>query len=329
MRKSPANRFTRFALPTRWFLFVPFCLPAIVSCTTAGSFERGGVNLDSSSPRELLAEARTYLKQENPAPAVTRLQGLLARYPESPEAVEGHYWLGLAYDQLGGLRDAIMSLDVYLSRAPDGQYAADARARLARLRDSYESVFPTSDEINQRIAALREARQANPDSLDVAKDLAEALWLRGDYNAAGELYFEILERQPSFAETETFQDRIELHPDGSHTLLTPTELSRREKERNPIQVVNLSAFSAVRDTFTQVPRYFVVTGQAVNRSDSVLYGVDINITIYGFGNVVYDTRTYPLGDMYPGETRAFSVRFGNFRELISIDRYDYTVSFRR
>ncbi len=230
---------------------------------------------------------------------------------------------------MGGLRDAIMALDLYLTRAPGGKYAEDARSRLARLRDAYESVFPTPKEINARIAELREARQAEPQSLDIAKELADALWVRGDYEAAADVYFEVLDRQPAFAETSTFQQRIELHPDGTHTLLTPTELSRREKERNPIQVTNLSAFSAVRDTFTQVPRYFVVTGQAVNRSDSVLYGVDITITIYGFGNVVYDTRTYPLGNMYPGETRAFSVRFGNFRELTSIDRYDYTVSFRR
>lgn len=269
------------------------------------------------------------LDQGDPVPAVSRLQALLARYPESKEALEGQYWLGVAYQKLGGVRDAIMAFDVYLSRAPEGEHATDAQQRMASLREDYETLFPTPEEIDKRIADLREARRANPDSITITKDLANALWMRGDYQAAADLYFEIVDKDPDFANDPTFKERIEINPDGSHTLLTPTELSRREKARNPVQVVNLTSFGAVRDTFTQVPRYFVVTGQAVNRSESVLYGVEITITIYGFGNVVYDTRTFPLGNMYPGETRAFSVRFSNFRELNSIDRYDYTISFRR
>ena len=84
-----------------------------------------------------------------------------------------------------------------------------------------------------------------------------------------------------------------------------------------------------RDRRTQIPRYFVVTGQALNRSDSVLSGVEIDITIYGFGAQVYDTKRFRLGEMYPSESRAFSVRFSNFRNLDSIDRYDYSIRFQR
>jgi hypothetical protein len=61
----------------------------------------------------------------------------------------------------------------------------------------------------------------------------------------------------------------------------------------------------------------------------VLYGVEISITTYGFGNVVYDSQTVPVGDVRPGEIRAFSVRFANFREIESIDHYDYSVSYQR
>ncbi|MDK1021474.1 MAG: hypothetical protein QGD90_07545, partial [Candidatus Hydrogenedentes bacterium] len=136
-------------------------------------------------------------------------------------------------------------------------------------------------------------------------------------------------RDEAFKSDPVFSRRIELRPDGTHVLLTPTEIMRREIERQPISVTNMTSFRSGRDRRTQVPRHFVVTGQAINRSDSVLYGVQVLITIYGFGYRVYDTGAYRIGEMYPGEMRAFTVRFANFRELNSIERYDYSVRFQR
>jgi hypothetical protein len=277
----------------------------------------------------MLSDAEALMESGNPAAAVGRLHEVVARYPESREALEAQFTLGVAYESMNSLKDAITAYSQYIARAPEGKHADEARERVGLLAPKYEADFPSADNIERTIESLRTQLQADPDSNDLAVQLANALWAHGDYEPAAKLYFALKDRDPSFGDSDTFTNHIEMHSDGTYTLLTPTELSKRERSQNPLAVFNLASFGAIRDSFTQVPRYFVVTGQAVNRSDSMLYGVEITITIYGFGGIVYDTHTVPMGNVRPGEIRAFSVRFSNFRELESIDRYDYTVSFRR
>jgi hypothetical protein len=112
-------------------------------------------------------------------------------------------------------------------------------------------------------------------------------------------------------------------------VITPAEVQRRAIERQPLSIINTSAFKSGEDLITRTPLYYVVTGMAVNRSDSVLYGVQVLVTIYGFGNVVYDTNTVTLGRLNPGEMRAFSVRFFNFPSIHRIHRYEAVGTFER
>jgi tetratricopeptide (TPR) repeat protein len=277
----------------------------------------------------MLKDAMDLIQSGNSAAAVGRLQEVVARFPNTAEALESQYQLGVAYESLGSMKDAISAYGLYVGRSPDGERADDARQRMERLLHEYEAQFPSTEKIDQDIEALRRDLQQNPQSNDLAVRLADALWMRGEYDSSARLYLAVYDRDASVAQSEAFRNRIELHSDGSYTLLTPAELTKRERSLNPLSVINLSSFSAIRDTFTQVPYYYVVTGQAVNRGDSVLYEVEVTITIYGFGGDVYDTQTIPLGVVRPGEIRALSARFSNFRDIDSIDRYDYTVSFRR
>lgn len=277
----------------------------------------------------MFADAMALLQSGNAAAAVGGFHEVVARYPDAPEAIVAQYQLGVAYESLDSIKDAISAYGLYVERAPQGEYADDARERRERLLREYEAQFPSTETIDREIEALRRELQRNPESNDLALRLASALWVRGEYESAARLYMAVYERDPRLARSEDFENRIELHDDGSYTLLTPAELTRRERTLNPLTVINLSSFPAIRDSITQVPLYYVVTGQAVNRGDSVLYDVEITINIYGFGGTVYDTQTVPIGTVRPGEIRALSVRFSNFREIESIDRYDYTVAFRR
>jgi hypothetical protein len=61
----------------------------------------------------------------------------------------------------------------------------------------------------------------------------------------------------------------------------------------------------------------------------VLYGVQVFVTIYGFGNVVFDTSTINIGRLNPGETRAFSVRFSNFDNIENVRRHEAVGTFQR
>ena len=94
-------------------------------------------------------------------------------------------------------------------------------------------------------------------------------------------------------------------------------------------MVNTTAFKSGRDLLTRERKFYVVTGQVRNRSDSILYGVQVIVTLYGFGNVVYDTNTVNIGRMNPDEVRAFTVRFSNFPNIDDMNRHEVVPVFQR
>lgn len=316
-----------------WTLLGVAALGLLAGCatsTTGVSFKtRSSGDFNGQSARRLMGEAQATRNGGNPIAAIPQFHELIARYPGSKEATEAHYLLGITYYEIEGYRDAIEELNRYLAAAPAGPHADESRALAERLSEEYRKRFPTPQELDAEITLLQEKLAADPASEALQKGLADRLWLRGRYEEAARMYLEMAARDEAFKRDPVFTRRIDLRPDGSHVLLTPEEIVRREVDRQPIAVTNLTSFRSGRDRRTQVPRYFVVTGQAINRSQNKLTGVEINVTIYGFGARVYDTKQFRIGEMYPGETRAFSLRFSNFRELNSIDRYDYSVRFRR
>jgi hypothetical protein len=76
-------------------------------------------------------------------------------------------------------------------------------------------------------------------------------------------------------------------------------------------------------------RYYNVAGQAVNRSGHPLEDARITVTIYGMGQMVYDTQTASLGTLQPGETRAFSVQFSKFDNIFNVTHHECVGTFRR
>lgn len=319
--------------PALWICLGFSAVGVVAGCATTGSghsYSGGlGNSFNGQSAQRLLGDARATIAAGNQVASIPQLHEVIARYPGSKSAIEAHYLLGVAYYDIDGYRDAIEELNYYLEAAPSGEHAEESRALVERLSSEYRERFPSSQDLDAEIASLQSDLTENPDSIKLRKRFADRLWLRGRYDEAGSAYLDIVAREEAFKQDPIFRQRVELRGDGSHVLLTPAEIMRREIENRPISVINLTSFRSGRDRRTQVPRYFVVTGQALNRSDSVLSGVEIDITIYGFGAHIYDTKRFTLGDMYPSETRAFSVRFSNFRELNSIDRYDYSIRFRR
>ena len=286
-------------------------------------------SFDRQSARILLSDARSAIARGNVVFAVPQLHELVARHPDTQEAIIAHYLLGKAYYELDDYRSALEHLSRYLDTDPTGKHAKESRTLMNRLAEEYRQRFPSDDTLDSEIDLLRERWEAEPGSIALGGKLADRLWLRGRYPEAADVYLTLLQGSPEFARDAAFSQRIDVQPDGGHVLLTPAEITRREVERRPVTVINLSSYRSGRDRRTQQQQHFMVTGQALNRSDGVLRGVEIDITVYGFGNRIYDTRSQRIGDMRPGETRAFSVRFANFRELNSIDRYDYSVRFVR
>lgn len=285
--------------------------------------------LDQRSSSKEVEEARRMLEAGDTTVVIPRLLQVIAKYPNSRSSLDARYWLGVAYMNIKSYREAIEVFDEYLRLAPDGPYAEESRQYAANLQDEYEQKFWTAEKLEAEIRQLAEELKADPNNVGNQLKLADMLWKRGDYDYAGRLYARVVKESPEVASDPEVSTRIELLPSGGYIVLTPGEVQRREIEKRPLAIINTASFQSGRDLITRESMYYVVTGQAVNRGDSVLYGVQVIVTIYGFGNMVYDTNTVNIGRLNPGEIRAFSVRFSNFANIDDIHRYECVPTFER
>ena len=273
--------------------------------------------------------ARKLMEDGQYSAAIPRLVETISQYPQAEVSVDARYYLGVCYYEIAGYGDADELLRTYLALAPEGEYAKDSEEYLRNVRREYQSQYPTQEETEERIEALRAAVAGAPGNVAHRAELAGLLWQDGSYEEAASLYSDILELAPEFSDDERFKRRIEASPGGDYILLTPTEILRRQIEDQPLAILNESSFRAGRDRRTQKSRSYVVSGQVLNRHNSVVRGVQVHVTIYGFGTLVYDTSTVSIGELRPGERRAFSVGFSNFENIENVDRYECVATFAK
>lgn len=283
----------------------------------------------SSSARQDVEEARRLVQAGDTATAIPRLVHIISKYPETGPATEARYWLGVAYHKARSYREAIELFEEYVTLAPAGPYADKAHAYIARLQQEYDRRFVTPEELDRRLAEVDSQLRETPDAAPLLADKADLLWKRGNYAAAGQVYAALVQEHPAYRDDEVVRRRVDFHADGTYTVLDPATFRQRQRQANPLRIENTASFESGRDLFTQQRLFYVVTGQAWNQGDSVLYGVKVFVTIYGFGNVVFDSGTVHLGRLNPGERRAFSIRFSNFDNIENVLRYECEGSFER
>lgn len=284
---------------------------------------------DDRAAANEVAEASRLVDAGDTSAVIPKLLNTIAKYPSSEAAQDARYWLGMAYYKIGGYRDAIDLFHEYSRLAPNGKYAVQSGEMIKQITTEYNQRYLSPQQLDANIRTLTEQVNQSPDNLASQLALADLLWTRGDYSNAGTVYRNIVAKHPDQANNETIKSRIERLPNGEYILLTPVEIQRRQAEVQPVVVINTASFQSGQDLFTREKRYYAVTGQAVNRSDSVLYGVQVIVTLYGFGSVVYDTTTVNIGRLNPGEIRAFSVRFSNFENIENVNRYECVATFQR
>jgi len=308
----------------------------IVGCSTPRSTSPVGSMpilknrfVDFRTAGKEVEEAERMIKAGDYTVVTPRLQHVISKYPESQAGIDARYWLAVAYQKMNSAREAIDMFSEYLRLAPEGKYASEAKACVAQLQAEYQSKYPSPEELDKQIQSISEQAIAHPENLELRLELADLLWKRGNYEEAGRIYYSITKEHPELAADSRIVSRVELLPNGTYVVLSPAEVQRREIQEKPLVVVNTASFRSGRDLFTRERKYYVVTGQAYNRSDSVLYGVQVIVTLYGFGGMVYDSTAYNIGRLNPGERRAFSVRFSNFDTLDNILRYECEGVFER
>ncbi len=282
---------------------------------------------ESGAARKEVEQAREMIHHGEYGGVVPRLHHAISKYPRLDEALEARFLLGVSYYELSSYRDAAEMFRDYLRMAPEGEFAEKSREYLSRIADEYERRYDTAEELDRKLQDVLETVSEDPDDIEQRLELADVLWRRGDYENAGKVYKSIVEERPDFADDATVASRVDFDADGEMVLKTPREVQRRQVESEPLAITNVNSYRSGRDLITREHRHYVVTGQAVNRSDSVLRGVRVDVTIYGFGNVVYDTNTVNIGQLNPGEQRAFSVKFSQFENIENINRHEVVGSF--
>ena len=269
-----------------------------------------------------LSSAAAMIERGEFTMAIARLTALRDKRPNTPEAGEALYYLGRAYEGIGSRVDALEQYAEYLTRVPDGKRESEALQAFRRLHAQEQASAPPSE---AELMKLREDFESTGDSV-AGRTLADALWRLDRYEDAGAVYGRLLASDPALTTDPVISRRVETDANGSVTVVTPEEMLRRQTAANPIAVHNATSYFGGRDRFTQKPRWYMVTGEVINRGDRVVDGVEVQTTIYAFGNTIYDTDIEHIGRLQPGQSRAFAARFTQFEEINNVSRYEFAVT---
>lgn len=299
-----------------------------------------GASLNNSAAQSSLIVAQRMIRAGEYSLAIPRLMNIVSKHPKTTAGMEARYFLGLTYYHLGGYRDALDNFSDYLEMAPDGKYTDVTREYVAKLADETSSRYQTMQQLENRIVEVSAQARLEPEVLAHQLELADLYWKTGQYDDASGIYLKVLAQWPQLETDSTIRRRMERGPDGKYTVLTPVEVERRYAEAEPLVVFNThsfrsgsgegsSSYLSRRTVRYRTSDQYHVTGQVLNRSNETLNDVQVMVTIYGFGAMIYDTQTFKIGRMRSGDKRAFSVRFNNFDYIENITRYECVATFQR
>ena len=296
----------------------------------SGPFAAHNTALINANAEQELAEVKGMMRAGEYSVVIPRLTSIVSQYSDTDAGVEAVYYLGLTYFNIGGLYNADRNFRRYLDLAPEGEYAAASRDYVSRLEVSVARRQIDLAALEARVASYPSV--SGEEALAAHLELAEVYWNNTEYGRAGVLYTRVLAAWPSLAEDAIIRQRVERAPDGNYVVVTPAETERRLADSQPLSIFNTRSWRSGRyrsDQYDYTNAYYNVSGQAVNRAGYPLRDVSIIITIYSFGGQVYDSRTFEIGRMAPGETRAFSMRFTNFDNIENVRRYECVGTYQR
>ncbi len=280
------------------------------------------------NPQSNLNSAQRLIEKGEFSHALPKLQAIVEsgtnNYPEV------YYFLGIVYQELGSPQEALSNYIKYLQLAPQGIYAENSRRNLRELLGNPNGQIEKVTTIEEKIKSLEEKLKESPQDKQIILELANWHWINQNYNRAGELYKQLVNLYPDMWKDDVVATRIEKDEKGNIIILSPAEAIRRESEKKPLVFFNVASFRSGRqigwasDLRHQI---FNVSGQVRNRSSRTLKNVSVQVTIYGFSGIVYDTKNVYLGTFAPGQTKPFSIQFTNFDTIDNIDHYDYVAYY--
>ena len=334
--KTPMPR-GRLSGGVRWLL--PALALLVAGCQSSGvrlirdnsgPFAASNAALIHASAQQELAEAKRMMRSGEYSMVIPRLTSIVSQYPDTEAGREAYYFLGLTYYKIDGWYNADRNFKRYLDLAPEGKYAALCREYVSGIEEAIAKRHADRAALEARVAKYDSVDE--PEELAAHLELADVYWNNTEYEKAAVLYTKILKAWPSLKDDAIIRQRMEMGPDGNYVVLTPAEVERRYADADPLAVFNTQSWRSGRyrpDQYDYSNQYYNVSGQVVNRAETPLRDVSVIVTIYSLGNRVYDSRSYHIGRLNPGETRAFSVRFANFDNIENVRRYECVGTYLR
>ncbi|HOK08816.1 MAG TPA: FxLYD domain-containing protein [Candidatus Hydrogenedens sp.] len=316
-------------------LFCLFCFSCLQTCQHANpkTHDKHPLNLQhrniyktnpTSSDIKL---AQQLIEQGQFSQALPKLLSVLESGDNTNSA---NYYLGIVYQGLGSPQNALTHYIKYLQNEPKGIYAEHARKQIGELLGTTINHIEKIDTIENHIKNLEAKLQQDKENPELMLQLANWYWINQDYSKAGTLYKTLVTMKPELWNDPTITSRIEKTPTSEIVVLTPEEALKREAERNPIVFFNVTSFRSGRQSgWSNDFKHHIynVSGQIRNRSTRTIKNVNIQLTIYGFSGMVYDTKNIFIGNLNPGQHKPFSAQFVNFDNIENIDHYDYTAYY--
>ncbi len=274
---------------------------------------------------EDLVAARRLIEGGSYSQALPRLINITSRDQSSPQAIEAYYWTARAYHGIGSLTEARSAYERYLELAPEGPMAEECRTSVESIKTEVETAYVSEEDLAGLIAKVEAKVAEAPSDLPNRLLLADLYWKHGSYDSAASLYTRLLTEKPGLIQDRVVSQRMQQQGDGTWRVYTPAEAIRQDTENRPLTVYGTNSFRTTElrgDLRYYNVDFYHVSGQVVNQSTKPARNVAVDVSIYGFGNKVYDTQTVQLGSMPPGQHRTFAVRFDKFDNVNNVQRYE-------
>jgi len=257
------------------------------------------------------AEGKQYYENGKYFEAAVSFYNALKEDPEGKFAEDALFLLAESYRRMGADNEAAAVYQTYLTKYPDGKYAIDARKYLVSIqemamaeRNQLEQAQKIYAEMERK---LKQDIEEDPKNPAPYLRLGDFYWRNGDIEAAYEYYTKAIQLNP-----ELLKDRI--LKQRSQELKAELDKMRHDEVLSKLRVRNQHLYSLTIN-------WLVATGEIWNEGDFIARRVMLDVVLYDFGGNVLDSKRVYVGDLYPGEKRAYSVRF-KYLDRLQVDRVE-------
>jgi tetratricopeptide (TPR) repeat protein len=255
-------------------------------------------------------------------------ESLIDRLPESRRRDDAHFRLAVSHHKLPNpdFHGAEAAYRLYLNEYPEGRHRVAAQENLSRLYLERDALAEPGEErlaeAREQLDRLLREEALRPQDAETKYRIGNLFYELGHYDRAGHYYFEAQKIEAAYQQRELVQKRLFINERGEPETYSPAALLQDHRNRNPLVVFDVHRFNESQhaDAFLARQVYQTLTGKVRNQGAETVRVVVVEIHFLNAVNDVLDVRRVAVGDLAPGEVRAFWGRGASFDRLSNLDR---------